>query len=92
MKINIPPKVDDYTEFWVAAPPERSPRCVYWVNKLRAGWVPNRRIQLMNYDEASQFYGIYIWEYLYIIFPMAHVKELVAGKTYDIREKILGGI
>jgi len=77
MKTNVPNRVEDYTEYWNNPPPSLSPRCQHWVNRIRNGWVPNRRVKQMGYDEASQFFGVYIWEYINILFPLFRVKDLV---------------
>ncbi len=78
---NIPPKVDDYTDYWRSPPPKRSARCNFWLSRLRDGWVPPRRIMLMGYDEASEFYGVYVWEFEHVIFPVSQIRTLIAART-----------
>lgn len=65
---NKPPRVPRY-EYWVNAPPALSKRCVYWLGAFARGWRPNRRTTSCGYDESAQRYGVYIWEYLYVISP-----------------------
>jgi hypothetical protein len=59
----------DVTAYWLDAPPEPSPKLNRWLDKIRGGWRPNARIRTMGYHEASEFYGVYIWEYLNVIVP-----------------------
>ena len=61
-------KVDRYL-YWSDPPPARSERCVYWLDRIAEGWLPNRRIRNMGYDEAAEWYGVYIWEYWHEILP-----------------------
>lgn len=71
--VTLPPKparVSDHYSFWAEPPPELSERCTYWVEQLERGWVPNRHVRIEGYDAASQWFGVYIWEYLNIISPM----------------------
>jgi hypothetical protein len=65
-----PPAVDDRYQYWGEPPPERSPRCEWWVRQIEQGWRPNRRYLREGYDSASELYGVYIWEYLNVIRPM----------------------
>lgn len=70
MSAVAPPRVRDIEENWgTLPPPEPSPRCLWWVNRIAAGWRPNRRIKIMGYYEASAYYGVWIWEYLDILRP-----------------------
>ena len=59
-------KVDEY---WTSPPPEPSPRLAHWLAKFDDGWRPNRRISGLGYWGAAEFYGVYLWEYLNVIFP-----------------------
>lgn len=70
MKPPAPPRVDDHYRFWGDPPPERSPRCAWWVARIEGGWRPNRRITCEGYDASSSYYGVYIWEYLHVISPL----------------------
>lgn len=73
--------IDRY-QYWTEPPPSPSAGLKKWLAKIEAGWRPNRRIGGMGYDEASQFYGVYIWEYLNIIQPLlwAHRKGAEPSK------------
>lgn len=64
-----PARVANTEEFWDKAPPERSPRCAWWLERFSGGWRPNKRIRSMGYYEAAQFYGVFIWEYVNVISP-----------------------
>lgn len=66
----MPPKVSDRYQFWNDPPPDQSPRCRAWVEKIRSGWRPNKRISGMGYDPSAEWYGVYIWEYLNVIVPL----------------------
>ena len=76
MKPPAPTRVKDIY-FYTIKPPEHvlSPRCVWWVKRIKSGWRPNRRIKSMGCDEAADYYGVYLGEYRYIISPL--LKELV---------------
>ena len=63
------PRVDRYA-YWTERPPEPSPRLASWIDKINAGWRPNRRINSLGYDSSAEFYGVYLWEYLNVIYPM----------------------
>lgn len=65
-----PPAVADETRFWRDPPSERSVACKYWARQISRGWLPNRRISRMGYSVAAQWYGVYIWEYLHVLYPM----------------------
>ena len=62
-----PPRVGSIEQYWDRPPPERSPRCAWWVEQIKGGWRENRRIKQLGYYEAAQFYGVYLWEYLHVI-------------------------
>lgn len=63
-------KTLDETLYWLSPPPEPSPRLALWLVKINHGWRPNKRIRGLGYHEASNFYGVYIWEYLNVIRPL----------------------
>lgn len=69
-----PPAVENIETFWATPPPERSPRCTYWVAELASGWVPNRRVRSMGYYEQAEFFGVYVWEHLHVLSPMLGVR------------------
>lgn len=60
----------DITQFWTAPPPAPSPRLSGWLERLRHGWRPNRRIRSMGYEEAAEFFGVYIWKYFNVLSPL----------------------
>jgi hypothetical protein len=64
-----PSRVDNVEAYWGKLPPTPSARCSWWMDRIRAGWRPNRRISGMGYYEASEWYGVYIEEYLSVIAP-----------------------
>lgn len=66
----MPPKVDRY-EHWVSAPPKPSERLLCWIERFIEGWRPNRRISSMGYDSSAEWYGVFMWEYLCIIWPLS---------------------
>lgn len=70
-----PPRVKDEQTFWIDPPPERSARCAWWVEQFAAGWKPNRRIRGEGYHGSACFYGVYIWEYLNVIYPLEAALE-----------------
>ena len=66
-----PPRVSDRYRYWTDPPPERSPRCTYWVKRIGDGWRGNRRVPgALGYDSAAEYLGVYIWEYINVIMPM----------------------
>lgn len=68
-----PPRVDDIERYWTTKPPQISPRAMWWMERIAGGWRPNKRVRSMGYDEASAYYGVYIWEYLELIFDAVRV-------------------
>lgn len=67
MKPPSPEAVKSVWEYIEAAPDTASPRALWWVERINNGWRPNRRVKSFGYEEASKFYGVYIWEYVNII-------------------------
>jgi len=59
----------DIFEYWTVAPPERSPRLEYWLNRVEYGWRRNRRIRAMGASESARFFGVYMWEWLNVLWP-----------------------
>lgn len=47
-----------------------SDRCQWWQQRIRDGWRPSRRIRAMGWSEAARYYGVYCWEYIYLLQPM----------------------
>lgn len=66
-----PPPVADHYQHWAQPPPEPSERCRWWLRQFARGWRPNKRIRRMGYDQAAEWYGVWIWEYLHVITPNA---------------------
>jgi len=64
-----PPRVSDRDVYWTQAPPIPSARRSFWIERIAAGWRPNRRIRAMGYVEAAEFYGVYVWEYTEVLRP-----------------------
>lgn len=71
---NRPPKVADHYRYWGDPPPEVSERCKYWLRQIDRGWLPNRKILMHCYDCSSEWYGVYIWEYINLIAPQVHTR------------------
>lgn len=69
------PRVKDVTLHWGEQPPEPSVRLTEWVEKIKAGWRPNRRIHGLGYHESAEWYGVYIWEYLNVLMPLIREME-----------------
>ena len=68
------PVADRYT-YWTIAPPRLSESCEYWVRQIELGWLPNRRISTYGYDTSAAWYGVYVWEYLHVIYPLVESKR-----------------
>lgn len=68
-RLKPPQRVDDPQKYWTEPPPSRSPRLVYWLERIHHGWRPNRRLQGMGYHTATDWYGVYVWEYLNVLSP-----------------------
>ena len=71
-KPNRPARVKDVTEYWAKPPPESSATLTYWLAQIEAGWKPNSRVRTMNYHDAAEFFGVFIWEYLTVLSPLLH--------------------
>lgn len=69
----------DTTKYWRDPPPEPSPRLALWVAKIRNGWKPNARISGMGYSERAKFFGVYLWEYFHVIYPLIREEPGVTG-------------
>lgn len=61
-------KIDTY-RYWTEPPPEPSRPLGKWLERIRGGWRPNKRISRMGWGEATEFYGVYVWEYFNLIRP-----------------------
>jgi hypothetical protein len=60
----------DIQQYWTFPPPEPSASLVKWVDKIQKGWRPNSRIKGLGYYSSSEFYKVYIWEYINVIYPL----------------------
>lgn len=76
-----PPRVQDRYRYWSERPPALSARCQYWVRQIERGWMPNRRISREGYDNSSDWYGVFIWEYLNVLAPMVRERRRPCGET-----------
>ncbi len=76
----LKPKVEDITEYWNEPPPVLSERCIFWVTKIRTGWQRNYVLRKLDLEESSEFFGVYIWEYINILYPMLHIKDVISNK------------
>jgi hypothetical protein len=75
-----PPRVDRYV-YWLDQPPEPSTRLQWWLDRITAGWRPNRRIRAMGYDESADWFGIYIWEWTNVLWPRLAEVQTPNGET-----------
>ena len=73
-----PPPVANIYTHWVDAPSTLSQRCEYWLRQVRRGWRPSGRVRRMGREEAAEWYGVYIWEYVHVIVPSQRVGDVVA--------------
>ena len=64
-----PARVANHYDYWAEEPPEISLRCQYWLRQIDRGWRPNRHISCHCYDCSAEWYGVYIWEWLNLIYP-----------------------
>jgi len=62
-----PPAVTDPYTYWGDQPPERSARCVWWLEQIDRGWRPNRALRMEACESSAHWYGIYLWEYINVI-------------------------
>lgn len=70
MSTAAPARVDNIERYWSEPPPERSPRCTWWVARIDAGWRRNRRLSAMGYYTSAAYFGVYIWEWCEVLWPM----------------------
>lgn len=47
-----------------------SPRCKYWMKRIRRGWKVPRHIKTMGYSTATGWFGVYVREYLDHLSPI----------------------
>ncbi|MFD9992073.1 hypothetical protein ACFWXT_29635 [Bacillus cereus] len=65
-----PARVADRYLYWTDRPPVPSARCRYWARQIKRGWLPNRRLSAECYDCSAAWFGIYLWEYLHVLYPL----------------------
>lgn len=70
-----PPRVDDVEKYYLKLPSEISPRCAWWLKRIEAGWVGNRRTGDNGYYDAAEYFGVYISEYIQLIMPALAAKR-----------------
>ena len=76
-----PPPVEDRYRFWIKPPAKLSPRCVYWRRQIERGWLPNSRILGEGYDGCAQWFGVYIWEWLNVLWPLISERIQLTSET-----------
>lgn len=69
MKPPAPPRVEDVMFYWSYPPPEPSARCIWWLLRIHSGWIGNKRTRCLGYHPAAEYFGVFIWEYLYVLSP-----------------------
>jgi hypothetical protein len=62
-------------EFWTNPPPTMSARCSWWVDRVRGGFRRNKRLKVMDYSDSAAFFGVYVWEWLNVLWPMFYSLE-----------------
>ena len=65
----LPHRVTNVEDFWIEPPDTQSDMCDYWVASIDAGCEPDADVLSMGYYGASEFLGVYIWEYVNTIYP-----------------------
>lgn len=75
---DAPPRVANVEEHWGSdePPPAPSPRLLFWVERLRAGWQPPERLAQWGYYETADIYGVWIWEVFNVLWPMLGGKPI----------------
>ena len=62
-----PPAVADHYAYWGSPPPVPSERCAWWMRQIERGWRPNKYLRSEGFDTAAETYGVYVFEYLFVI-------------------------
>jgi hypothetical protein len=83
---NAPGRVEDVERYWTSGPDEHSARCQWWMKRIEDGWRPNRRINTLGYHEMAEYFGVYIWEYLNVIYPVLEAETLVKNGANVVSE------
>jgi hypothetical protein len=63
-----PPRVP-LAERYDRPPAGGSARLRWWLGRIEAGWRRNRRIGSMGYDDAAEWFGVYVREYVDVLGP-----------------------
>lgn len=68
---------DGYTSNMALAEPAppRSPRCRYWLTRIRRGWKVPRHIKQYGYSMMVGWFGVYTDEYLRLIAPVLEYRK-----------------
>lgn len=73
-------RVADHYEYWGDRPPEPSAKLRAWLVRIVADeWRPNRRWEREGYDNRCWFFGVWMWEYLHVLYPLVSKN----GVSYD---------
>lgn len=75
MKRAAPPRVEDVELYWTEQPPAMSPRCTWWVSRIKGGWIGNKRTRVMGYYESAAYFGVYIWEWANVLSPLLNERR-----------------
>ena len=59
-------------DYWLEPPQFPSPKLLYWLERIKTGFRPNRRLSQFGYYERAEWYGVYIWEQLNVLDKAIH--------------------
>lgn len=84
----MPPPVDRY-EYWGEAPPEFSERCIWWLhyladNDLSLTELCDLTPFAAGYDDSAEAMGVYMWEWLHILYHVVANKKAVRKHYGDV--------
>lgn len=71
------PNINTYRE---TPPPTPSPRLPYWLRRLDEGSWHRNKYLTKGYEGNTGWFGIYIWEYLYVLSPLLRADEWARGE------------
>lgn len=67
--------------YWGDPPPEPSARLTHWKLRIRRGWRPSSRVSRSGYYSMTEHLGVYIWEYLNVLYPLSStIREVRRGE------------
>lgn len=69
MKPPAPARARNIEEYWTDRPPEPSARLMWWLTRIDAGWRPNARTATLGYYSQAEYFGVYLWEWLNVLYP-----------------------